>query len=126
VGRSVQSVVAQASGFGERRVPGFPDTILNDRPSPASRAVEPVQIISRPKASYTEEARLNNIDGAVMLRITFMASGEIGNVEVLRGLPYGLTEKAIDAAREIKFRPKTIDGEPVTTTMTFQYGFNIY
>ena len=61
-----------------------------------------------------------------MLRITFRNDGEIGNIGVLRGLPYGLTENAVEAAKKIKFRPKMVDGKPVDTVMTVQYGFNIY
>jgi outer membrane biosynthesis protein TonB len=37
-----------------------------------------------------------------------------------------LTEQAIAAARQIKFEPKKVNGSPVSVTMTFQYGFNIY
>jgi len=86
----------------------------------------PLSIISKPKAAYTGEARNNDTQGAVTLRITFLASGEIGGVTVVNGLPDGLTEQAIAAAKQIKFEPKRVDGQPVSVTMTFQYGFNIY
>ena len=86
----------------------------------------PVCIISKPKAAYTDGARTNNIEGHVTLRVTFLANGTVGNVQVMDSLPYGLTENAIQAAKSIKFRPKMVDGQPVNTVMTFQYGFNIY
>jgi TonB family protein len=86
----------------------------------------PLNIISKPKAAYTDEARTNDTQGVVTLRITFLASGEIGGITVVSGLPDGLTEQAIAAAKQIKFEPKRVDGQPVSVTMTFQYGFNIY
>jgi TonB family protein len=86
----------------------------------------PLSIISKPKAAYTDEARTNDTQGVVTLRITFLASGEIGGITVVSGLPDGLTEQAIAAAKQIKFEPKRVGGQPVSVTMTFQYGFNIY
>lgn len=114
------------SGFASERSPGFPDTVLYDSPSLPAKNTEPLRIISRSKAAYTLAARENKVEGAVMLRITFRNDGEIGNIGVLRGLPYGLTENAVEAAKKIKFRPKMVDGKPVDTVMTVQYGFNIY
>jgi TonB family protein len=86
----------------------------------------PVCIISKPRAAYTDGARTNNIEGHVTLRVTFLANGTVGTVQVMDSLPYGLTENAIQAAKSIQFRPKMVDGQPVNTVMTFQYGFNIY
>ena len=92
----------------------------------ADLANVPLNILSKPKAAYTDEARNNDTQGAVTLKITFMASGEIGDITVVSGLPDGLTDQAIAAARQIKFEPKKVNGLPVTVVMTFQYGFNIY
>lgn len=86
----------------------------------------PVQILSKPKAAYTDEAQTNNIQGHVTLKITFMSDGTVGPIKVLDGLPYGLTENAIEAAKQIKFKPKMVNGQPVNTVLTFEYGFNIY
>lgn len=95
-------------------------------PPPVVRESSPVKILAKPKAPYTDAARQNNVQGSVTLKITFLASGQIGSVTAVTRLPYGLTENAIAAAKQIRFEPKKINGQPVTTTMTFQYGFNIY
>ena len=85
-----------------------------------------VQIVSRPKPSYTEEARKNQIAGVVVLRAVFSASGQVTNIHAVSGLPNGLTEQAIAAAKQIKFVPATKDGRPVSTWMQLQYDFNLY
>jgi TonB family protein len=64
--------------------------------------------------------------GSVTLRITFLASGQIGAITAVTRLPYGLTENAIAAAKLIKFEPKKVNGIAVPVTMTFEYGFNIF
>ncbi len=84
------------------------------------------KIISKPRATYTDDARTNNVQGSVFVKVTLLASGQIGSVSVVKGLPHGLSERAVAAARQIKFEPKKINGQPVTTIVTFDYGFNIY
>jgi hypothetical protein len=41
-------------------------------------------------------------------------------------LPFGLTEKAIAAARLIKFVPAMKGGRPVSVHMQLEYNFNLY
>ena len=85
-----------------------------------------VQIISKPVAKYTDEARQNQIQGTVRLRATLSAKGEVKNFSVITGLPYGLTEQAIVAAMQIKFEPAVRNGTPISKTVVLEYNFNIY
>ncbi len=83
-------------------------------------------ISSKPRAQYTDAARENNVEGSVILRVTLLASGEVGGIKVKQELPHGLTEQAIKAARKIKFQPATADGVPVSRIVTMNYSFTIY
>jgi TonB family protein len=96
-------------------------------PPPAATAVtQPIKIIFKPKATYTDEARTNNVQGSVRLKITLLASGQVGSITPVTRLPHGLTEQAIAAARQIKFEPAKVNGVAVSKIVTFDYGFNIY
>jgi TonB family protein len=86
----------------------------------------PIKIVSKPQARYTDAGRTNNVQGTVTLKVTFTASGTIGSITTVSGLPYGLTEQAIAAARQIKFEPPKKDGVPYATTRTISYTFTIY
>jgi TonB family protein len=88
--------------------------------------VTPIRILSKPRANYTEAAKMSDIEGVVRLRIMFLASGEIGSIIPISGLSNGLTEQAIASARQIKFEPATRDGVPVTVSKTVEYSFWIY
>lgn len=82
--------------------------------------------ISKPTPRYTDAARQNNIQGNVILRITFLSSGQIGSISPVRGLPHGLTEQAIAAARQIRFNPAVKNGQPYSVTKSVQFSFTIY
>jgi TonB family protein len=83
-------------------------------------------VVFRPPAGYTEEARLNEVTGTVRLRAVLAADGKVGNVYVIGGLPHGLTEKAVDAARHILFFPAIKDDRTVSQYVTLEYTFNVY
>ncbi|MBX3245130.1 MAG: energy transducer TonB [Acidobacteria bacterium] len=101
------------------------ETVSDDSNS-SSAAHKPFKTTFLPKPGYTDEARINGVQGDVVLRVTFLASGDIGEVEVLKELPDGLTEKAIDAARKIKFEPREDNGVKKSVIRSISYSFTIY
>ncbi|HEY3581962.1 MAG TPA: energy transducer TonB, partial [Pyrinomonadaceae bacterium] len=72
------------------------------------------------------EARRNAVTGTVILKVIFAASGKVTNIVVVQGLPDGLTERAIVAARKIKFVPATKEGKYVSMWFQLEYNFNLY
>jgi TonB family protein len=84
------------------------------------------RLISKPEPQYTEDARKNQITGTVVLKVVFASNGSVQNIRTVSGLPYGLTERAIAAARQIKFVPATKDGHQVSMWMQLEYNFNLY
>jgi len=84
------------------------------------------RVLSKPEPQYTEEARKNQITGTVILRAVFTSGGQVANISARSGLPYGLTERAIAAARQIKFVPATKDGHAVSMYIQLEYNFNLY
>lgn len=95
-------------------------------PPPIRAVTENYKILSRPKATYTDAARTNNVQGAVRLKVTLLASGQVGSITPVTRLPHGLTEQAIAAARQIRFEPKKVNGVPQSVIVTLEYTFNIY
>src|SRR5262249_31749442 len=83
-------------------------------------------ITYREKAKYTEEARNNGVEGTVVLQVVFRMNGSITDIRVIRGLPDGLTEKAIEAAKKIRFIPAMREGAPVSVRGILEFEFNLY
>ena len=78
------------------------------------------------KANSNSSLGENKVEGVVRLRVTFLASGEIGEITVVSGLPNGLTEEAVKAARSIRFEPAKKNGVPYSVTKTVEYTFTLY
>jgi len=84
------------------------------------------RLIMKPEPVYTEKARGEQLTGTVVLKCVFAADGTIKNIRVVVGLPFGLTDKSIEAARKIKFIPATKDGKNVSMWMQLEYNYNLY
>jgi len=84
------------------------------------------KITYREKAKYTEEARYSITHGTVVLNVVFNSDGRITDIRVVRGLPDGLTEKAIEAAVKIRFEPARKDGQPVSVRLNLEFKFHMY
>lgn len=84
------------------------------------------RVISKPEPQYTEEARRNGITGTVILRVVFSRTGQVTNIHATQSVPGGLTEKAMAAARQIRFVPATRNGQAVSMYMQLEYNFNLY
>ena len=84
------------------------------------------RVLEKPEPTYTESARKFGVEGTVVLRAVFSKNGEVTNLRVVSKLPHGLTQRAIESARAIRFVPATKDGQPVSMWMELQYNFHLY
>lgn len=86
------------------------------------RSLRP-KILHQEKASYTDLARKERIQGQVVVSVVFTADGRIINARIVRGLPYGLNDETIRAVKKIRFRPACRDGRPVSVRMAVEFTF---
>ncbi len=75
---------------------------------------------------YPDLAREARIQGIVILKTLIDDQGNVADIEVLKSLLMGLSEAAVDAVKQWKFRPATVDGTPVpanhNVTVNFRLG----
>ena len=83
------------------------------------------EITAKPLPGYTREARRLGVQGVVVLKVLLLGDGKLDRVRVVRRLPWGLTENAIRAACEVKFKPAMKAGQPVSQWVTLQYAFRL-
>jgi len=120
--------------FGEKQQgiavsegPGTPyHADIADTPLTGKEVEKRVRLGMKPEPMYTEEARRNQVTGTVILKVVFSSGGNVTNIRTVAGLPFGLTENAIAAAKKIKFFPAMKDGHNVSMWMQLEYNFNLY
>jgi TonB family protein len=102
-----------------------------DAPAPRARARRPdaadtpVEIVSKPRPAYTEQARRLRVEGEVVLEVVFFADGRVTVVRVVEGLGHGLDEAAIEAAKKIEFQPARREGRAVDHEATLRIVFKL-
>ena len=84
------------------------------------------KILYREKAKYTKEGLDNLTHGTVELSVVFRADGSISDFKVVNGLADGLNEKAIEAAKKIRFEPAMKGGQPVSVRAKLEFTFHLY
>ena len=88
--------------------------------------VAPPVIIQQTMPAYTDEAIKAKAQGVVLLMATIRKDGRVTDFQVVRGLGYGLEEKAIEEiAANWRFRPGTKNGQPVNVRATIEVQFNL-
>jgi TonB family protein len=74
---------------------------------------------------YPRPARLAGIEGEVVLDVVIDEAGFVGEIEVLRSQPHGLTEAAVEAVRQWRYEPSTLHGRPVPVLVTVRVRFQL-
>jgi protein TonB len=104
-------------------VPAAPPQAAAVPAEPAPGLLEPPAVLVRVEPAYPDSARRAGIEGTVELEVSVDAAGKVTDVEVVRGLPLGLSEAAADAVRHWTWRPARTASGPVVSRRTVRIRF---
>ena len=93
---------------------------------PGRGGVSVPEVIYNPEPAFSEEARKSKTQGIVLLMIVVGKDGKPYNIRVRQSLGMGLDEKAIEAVGRWRFRPATLNGQPVATQIAVEVNFRLY
>lgn len=79
--------------------------------------------IYQPPAEYSDEARRKKVSGAVLVSLVVTEDGLPTQVQVVKGVGYGLDEKAVQSILRYRFKPATKNGVPVAAPIEIQVTF---
>jgi TonB family protein len=120
---------ASVNGHGPVKSSGFGDTLAAapapKTPQAAAPVFTPVEILYKPRPTYSAEARNMRVEGQVSLEVVFQASGSVKVVRVIRGLGHGLDEAAQQAALQVRFKPAKRAGVAVDQSATISITFEL-
>lgn len=85
----------------------------------------PARRISGKDSEYTPAARRAGIQGVVILDLLIDEKGRVEGVEVVEGLPFGLTKQATKAVRDWLFEPARRGNVPIASTYRVRMAFEL-
>jgi protein TonB len=81
--------------------------------------------INKVDPQYPEVARKARISGIVIVECTISKSGDVTDIHVLKPLPFGLDNAAVEAVKRWKFKPGTLNGQPVDVIFDLTVNFKL-
>ena len=96
-----------------------------DAPLRVGGDVQAPVVIENVEPSYTEEARKAGISGIVIIQALIGRDGLVKDASVLKPLPFGLDQAAVDAVKQWKFKPGMLAGKPVDVVFNLTVNFRL-
>jgi TonB family protein len=91
-----------------------------------SEGMTPPKVMNSIDPSSNEYAQKYGIAGMELLRTVVDANGVPRQMAIARPIGFGLDEKAVDAIKNSRFRPATLNGQPVPVVVDLVVTFRIY
>ncbi|HVE66419.1 MAG TPA: TonB family protein [Thermoanaerobaculia bacterium] len=94
-------------------------------PRESGQGVAPAVLVSKIEPEYPPQAIRAQAEGSVILDVGIDETGRVTDVQVIRGLSYGLSEAAAAAVREWRYRPAEGPGGPIPSRKTVRILFTL-
>ena len=91
-----------------------------------SEGMTPPRVLNSIDPSSNEYAQKYGIAGMELLRTVVDATGVPRQMAIERPIGFGLDEKAVEAIKNSRFRPATLNGQPVPVVVDLVVTFRIY
>jgi protein TonB len=124
--------LAVVSATGQQPANPAPAASANDAQNAPGMPLHVGGAVQKPIAihtvdlEYSDEARVANYSGSVLVYLWVDKNGNPSHIRVVKGAGMGLDEKAVEAVRQYKFKPATLNGEPVTVDLYVNVNFQIF
>lgn len=89
-----------------------------------SSGVAESNLLHKVEPEYPREAEIAHVQGDVVIRCLISRQGDIAEAQVISGHPL-LTQSALDAVKQWKYKPYALNGEPVEVQTTITIRFHL-
>lgn len=102
-----------------------PALAAQDEPLRVGGEVSRPEKISGEGPQYTEIARKAGLSGVVIVEAIIDEKGHVINARILKGLPLGLDQAALEAVQTWRFKPAKLNRKPVKVYYTLTVNFQV-
>jgi protein TonB len=82
--------------------------------------------LTKEMGEYPPEAAKNGIEGAVIVKILVDDTGRVTEAKLVKGVGYGLDQKALELARKLRFEPgRDTADRPVSVRISWTFHFTL-
>ena len=117
-GRAESSSPELGSGV-QRAASEEPDKVVDLPPAAAEGS-----LLHRVEPQYPEDARQQQIQGAVVLEVQIGGDGAVQSVQTISG-PAELAQASMDAVKQWRFKPHVVDGRPTPMQTRITLNFRL-
>jgi TonB family protein len=101
---------------------------------PEARALKPIhqssdavspRLVKRTEPKYTLEARKARVSGIVIVEVIIDTNGRVVAARILKALPFGLSEAAVECVKHWRFKPATVHGNGIDVFYDLTVNFRL-
>jgi TonB family protein len=124
-GDEAQAIQASAAKFRAQHIGILTPKWSGEAALRIGGGVKAPSVASKVEPGYSKEAAALKVTGTVVLQLVIGSDGLPVNVELKRGLGFGLDERALDAVAQWHFTPGSKDGAAVPVIATIEMNFRL-
>ncbi len=99
--------------------------LISNQPFRVGPGVDPPKLIRRFEPAYPEEVRRARLEGVVIIEAVISAAGSVEGPKLLKSPAPKLSELALHAVSQWKYRPAAFEGDPVPVYLTVTTTFSL-
>jgi len=90
----------------------------------AQEVARRAQITELPSLNVTPEALAHDVHGTIVIQAVLCRNGRVTDIEAIKELPFGLTQRAIEAVANVQFTPAEFNWHTVSQRQKFEFRIN--
>lgn len=120
--QDVQISPTLSMSSGSNTLSNLARPVSSDAPTVAQSELEPMHVLKTVAPVYPPIARIRRLSGDVVVQVTVGKDGKVRNPQFISGQPV-FRDAAFDAVKQWKFKPATLNGQPIDQTTQIKMDF---
>ena len=101
--------------------PAFASSACGGQVYRAAKVARPARLIDFGELTIPQEAKENKVRGTVVINAVLCRNGRVADINVVKGLPFGVTLSAINKLLNLRFTPAELNFHSVSQALQFQF-----